>query len=223
MALIAPLWISLECLFDAGDDWHWVNDNEILGSKLWMLKCFLHRPGLMWNRFSATAWPLFSLSLLYVCLSCSDAQCLLPLYFCLSSSSSPSLPGTLSVSLHTRDLLSSRCIYSPVAPCRPRASPWLAGWCLLLLLLFTFPSGNGSVTAKKIQTPTYGQIIHPCTNRQAGTHKLHEKCNAFKGFSVSLFSFYHTPAAFQSINSKMSITGPQLIIHFDDFGINNAQ
>lgn len=154
------------------------------------------------------------------------AQCLLscPFYFCLSSFASLSLPSMLSVSLlQTRDLFSSHCIYSPVAPSRPRPRcDWMAdaddpAQYATLPILLTDPSGNRSVTAEIILTPTYGQIIHPNTNMQAGTHKLREKDKAFT--EASVFPFIPSSILLQTWKIKIlkiRITGLYLIINFDD-------
>lgn len=135
-------------------------------------------------------------------------HCLVSFYF----SPVRLLPNKLSVSvLHTQELSSSHCIYNPVAPSRPRPRcDWLADAAeparyATLPILFTFPSGNGSVTAKRIWARTYGQIIRTYTNMQAGTHThsrdpgkvwcLYKRL----GFPFSLFSCCPLDAAAQKI------------------------
>lgn len=164
--------ISLVCLLDAGDDWQWVNGNKILGFKLWPLKWFLHRPGLMWTRFSEMVWPL-SLCFFPTCLSCSVSlvfRLLLRFFFCLFPASSPSLRCTRE----------SRCRHVVFITRSLPAGPGLAviGWLMRMsqLNMQRIPSSSlshqeiKSVTAKRIFSSTYGQIIHVHRNMQAGTH-----------------------------------------------------
>lgn len=50
-------WICLVCLKDAVDEGWTANCNKIWGFKSWLFKWFLHRPGLMWNRFFEMSRP----------------------------------------------------------------------------------------------------------------------------------------------------------------------
>lgn len=119
-----------------------------------------------------------------------------------------SLPGKLSVSpLHTRELLSSHCIYNPVAPSRP--SPrcdWLANadepaQYAAFPILFTFPSGN-QISHSQKNLSTYLWADYTCEHNYAGwcTHSLtnsREKGEAFR--NATLFSF----ALFKSLSTKI--------------------
>lgn len=158
---------------------------------LWLLKCLLHRPGLMWNRFSEIAWPFFSL--LFRALRLLSFPFLpLPLFFCASVPPRRALcPSGIAHETCCRHIVF--IARSLPAGTRPRRD-WLAdadepARYAALPILLTFPSGNESVTAKRIWARTYGQIIH-LTHRYAGWHShtcTLEKCNVF--INASVFSF----------------------------------
>lgn len=139
-----------------------------------------------------------------------------------------SLPGKLSVS--PRRMHETRCRHIvfiaprslPAGP-RPRCD-WLGQSrtsqlnMQLFTILLIFPSGNESVTAKRIWARTYGQIIHPRTHMQAGT-RTHALTSSRKNSNVfinaSVFSV--SPSSSQVHSSeegttKICVTGLDVII-----------